>query len=285
MPDRSPNPAPTTLVLEGTTGAASATTIGNVTVRPDLLRRLGVAARLAAAPSAPTAPLTLRTERLHLRPLELRDHAEFLRVIRLSRRHLDEFCPLSNREPSQPAETDHELFERQLALAEGAAHTGRAWRAFAFDQGNRIVGAFNINDITRGLEHTGELVFWLSADATRRGYALEGVRAVTDLALRDLPTGLGLCRLIALIAPGNDACLRLARKAGFTLNTGAPPANLRLGGRDVAHTIFQIFADIDPAAATAGSAHAGLVEGKPSIASNLFGRGLLSILRTESEPH
>ncbi len=284
MTHRSPNTAPHTLVLEGTTGAASATTSGNITVRSNLMRHLGVAARLASAPSV-TAPLTLRTERLHLRPLQSTDRDEFFRVVRLSRRHLDEFCPLSNRDPSEAPESDEELFERQLAMAEGAAATGRAWRAFGFDHSSRIVGAFNINDIARGLEHTGELVFWLSADATRRGYALEGVRATVTHALRDLPAGLGLHRVIALIAPGNDACLRLSKKAGFTLDTAAPPTMLRLGGRTVAHNVFEMFASVGTVPATDAIGTHGVVEGKPSIANNLFGRGLLSILRTESGPH
>ncbi len=288
MAHHSPIPhAAHTLVLDGTNGVTPATrSEGRVTVRPDLMRHLGVAARLAAASTTPpAAALSLRTERLMLRPLELADRAEFLRVVRLSRHHLDEFCPLSNRDPSETAESDEDLIERQLAMAAGAAATGRAWRAFGFDHSNRIVGAFNINDIARGLEHTGELVFWLSADALRRGYALEGVRATLAHALRDLPAGLGLHRVIALIAPGNDPCLHLAKRAGFTLDTAAPPTTLRLSGRDVAHNVFEMFASVEAAPALGAINSHGVVEGKPSIAQNLFGPGLLSILRTESGPH
>jgi RimJ/RimL family protein N-acetyltransferase len=289
MYERPPNPAARTLVLEDTSAAPSASPPSSagsdVTVRSNLLRHLGVAARLAAPIVNSAAALSIRTPRLLLRPLELHDSAEFFRVVRLSRRHLEEFCPLSNREPTEAPESDEDLFERQLAMARGAAATGRAWRAFAFDSDRRIVGAFNINDITRGLEHTGELVFWLSADATRRGYAIEGVRATVEHALRDLPGGIGLCRVVALVAPGNEPCLRLIKKSGFSLDTTAPLANLRLNGRDVPHSVFEIFAKLDPIASIVAAPHVGVVEGKPSIAQALFGRGLLSILRTESEPH
>jgi hypothetical protein len=70
----------------------------------------------------------------------------------------------------------------------------------------------------------------------------------------------------------------------MTLDTSAPPANLRLNGRDVAHNVFEIFAAVGEAQTAEPMAHAGVVEGKPSMAQSLFGRGLLSILRTEERP-
>jgi hypothetical protein len=107
------------------------------------------------------------------------------------------------------------------------------------------------------------------------------VQASIRHAFEDLPTGLGLHRLTALIAPGNDACLRLAHKVGLSLATDAPPTVLTLGTRTIAHNVFQIYAGIELDAHPIDATSTALVEGKPSIAEGLFGRGLLSILRTE----
>jgi RimJ/RimL family protein N-acetyltransferase len=265
-----------------------------ITVRPDLMARLGTATRLNALATTPplcTLHSALSTPRLTLRPLTLADRPDYLRIIRTSRRHLEEFCPLSNpsKDGGSTNESPEDIFERHLALAHLAQQTGRAWRTIALDHDNRIVGAFNINDITRGLENSGELVFWLAADSLRRGYAEEAVHAAINHAFNDLPTGLGLHRLIALIAPNNDACVRLARKVGLSLALGAPPAPLKLGDRTVQHNVFQIYAGIELPPPTdhdgrGDSSNGGLVEGKPSIADAVFGRGLLSILRTEGLP-
>lgn len=272
----------TTSDLPGTTLLQSA---GNsvVTVRPDLLRHLGVATRLAAAAPAlgTVGGMLLRTERLTLRPLLASDRAEFLRVLRLSRAHLAEFCPLTSADAAK-AETDEQIFDRHLALSNAATQTGRAWRAGMFDADGRLVGAVNINDIARGLENTGELVFWLSADATRRGYAHEATRAAIEFALADLPRGLGLQRVTALIAPANRPCLALSRKLAMTLDPASPPTLLTLGPRQVSHDTYHIYASVvgESRAPTSDDEH--VVEGKPSIADDLFGRGLLSILRTEA---
>jgi ribosomal-protein-alanine N-acetyltransferase len=267
-----------------------------VTVRSSPIVHLGVAARLARSVTTDPARTPnrsaniLRTERLTLRALRTEDRDEFIRVFALSRAHLETFCPLGRRD----ADSSHDrrgddVFERQLALSEGAAATGHACRLVAFDSDGRLVGGFNVNDISRGLEHAGELVFWLSADAQRRGYATEGLRAIVSHAFADLPHGLGLHRLVALIAPANEPCRRLATRVGLAVCPNSAPAMLTLNDRKVAHDVYQIFADIGAAIETEPpstiGARRGVVEGKPSIAESIFGRGLLSILRTESCSH
>ena len=261
---------------------------GPVRVRANLMTGLGVAARLArlGAPegSGGVAGKTdnpgrmPRTKRLAMRLLTVNDRTEFLRVLRLSRGHLAEFCPLGTEKET----TGEQVFDRQLALGIGAQRTGRALRVIALDTLGLIVGGFNINDITRGLEHTGELVFWLSADAQRRGYAEEGVRGMLELAFADLPLGLGLHRVVALIAPKNEPCRRLARKVGLVQSASAAPVELMLGERRVVHDVYEVFATIGPGAESLNTG-GHVVEGKPSMAEDVLGRGLLRILRTESE--
>lgn len=262
--------------------AASAAT-GPVTVRAGVMTRLGVAARVArigvGKPVESRGNGELHTARLVLRPMRIEDRSEFLRVLRISRSSLDAMCPLGSGEET----SDDGIFLRQLALSDGAVRTGKACRLVAIDSAGQLVGGFNINDITRGLEHGGELVFWLSADARRLGYAEEGVRGLLDFAFADMPRGLGLHRVHAYVAPDNDACRRLMPKVGMRMSTSAAPVELRIGSRRVRHDAYEAFASVGAIAERGTMGH--VVEGKPSIAEELFGRGLLSILRTEhSEP-
>jgi len=252
---------------------------GPVVVRAHLMATIAVPARPGQhtphgtqQTSGPRSQASLRTARLCLRPLLPSDRRDFLRVLRESRAYLDRFCPLDNTDAGRTM-PDERIFARQLALSDAALATGRAWRTAAFDGRNRLVGAFNINDISRGLESSGEIVFWLAADSTGRGYAEEALRATLDHAFADLPRGLGLQRLTALIAPDNAPCLKLAGRIGFR-RLAAQPVSLTLSGRAVSHDIFAAFAPVDR----------GVVEPKPSLAADLFGRGLLSILRTEATP-
>ena len=266
-------------VLTNDDVAAGSAAIGSVTVRTELLARLGVAARVArigtGRPIEAHARMELRTARLTLRPIRAEDRPEFLRVLRLSRTSLDAMCPLGTGEES----SDGEVFDRQLALSEGAVRTGTACRLVAIDIHAHIVGGFNINDVTRGLEHAGEIVFWVSADARKIGYGEEGVRAMLEYAMADMPRGLGLHRVHAYVSPDNEPCRRLMRRVEMHLCASAAPAELMIGTRLVRHDSYEMFASVPPELERDTMRH--VVEGKPSMAEDLFGRGLLSILRTE----
>lgn len=238
------------------------------------LGRLSLATRIAGLrPETPVeVPVALlRTPRLVLRPLRTTDRAEFLRVLALSRDHLRRFCPLGD--PTRPNQSDPDIFERQLDLSLGAQATGRAWRAAAFDHSGRLIGGINLNDISRGLEHTAELVIWISADAAAKGYGLEGSRAVLDHACADAPVGLGLHKISALIAPDNAACIALAHRLGMN-RSARQTIELLIGGERIAHNVYEAFAPVPSTAP--------VVESKPSMGQAVFGTGLLSILRTEA---
>jgi ribosomal-protein-alanine N-acetyltransferase len=195
----------------------------------------------------------LRTPRLTLRPLRQSDWPEFARVMHVSREHLARFCPLSKFAPG--VEADLDLFKRQLDLAAAAIRTRRAWRMTAFDQQGRLVGAFNLNDLSRGLENTAELVVWISADQAGKGYATEGGRHVLAHALGDLPRGLGLHRIIGLVSPDNLASLRLLPHLGFSLAASNAMIPLHVGGVVRSHHLYERFASVQSLAEQ--------IEGKP----------------------
>lgn len=223
----------------------------------------------------PAATSPLCTERLLLRPLRASDRPEFLRVVAFNRTHLARFCPLH-----LPGETDAMLFDRHLALADAAERFGRAWRRIIFLHDGRLAGAININDLSRGLEHAGELNWWISADRLGRGLATEAVHAAAAFALDDLPRGLGLTALRALITPDNQRSRRIAAGAGFRREPWSPAIELNLAGRWAAHDTFVRYAPVAaetplaPARATRRLLHAGL--------ANILATEATTLLRARS---
>lgn len=159
---------------------------------------------------------TLRTRRLLLRPLVATDVEAFTRVMRATRAHLEPFSALH-----QPDETDESLFERQLRLTELGERTGQALRRMIFTRDGELVGACNLNAISRGLACSANANWWIAAGHLRRGYAAEALTAVIAHALRDPPEGLGLDEVCAHIQRDNAASISLALKIGFIIKPGA----------------------------------------------------------------
>jgi len=167
------------------------------------------------APSRPVEVLATErvepsTGRLTLRPLLASDRGAFLDVVRRSRDHILPWVPLH-----RPGETDDAYFERQLQACADGDRTGACWRRVGVLEGGEIVGVFNLNAISRGLDWGADVSVWVGAEHAGRGLALEGARALIDHAFAALPRGLGLHRLHGGIDPRNHASRRLAERLGF----------------------------------------------------------------------
>jgi ribosomal-protein-alanine N-acetyltransferase len=178
------------------------------------------------------APGLVRTARMTLRPLRDSDRAEFLRVMRLSREHLERFSCLH-----REGETDDQLFERQLDMCRAGDQRGTAWRRVGVLDDGTIVGGFNLNAITRGLTFEADANWWVSADQARRGLGFEGAAAMLEHALADIPVGLGLHKIHAAIMPGNIAGKRLAAKLGLRPQLNAR-VSIRIGDRWEFHEVY-----------------------------------------------
>lgn len=194
----------------------------------------GPLGELAARPAIEVPSRLLTTERFVLRPLVADDRGAFLDAIRASRAELDRTHPLH-----EAGESDEELFLRQLRLQAEGERTGRACRRVGAFPDGTILGAFNVNAIARGLSFEGELSWWVRTDMAGRGLASEGVGALAAHALADLPGGLGLHTLHAMIEPGNTASLRIAAKSGFT-PVKRVSARVRVAGEWRAHDVFAL---------------------------------------------
>ncbi|MBK7406291.1 MAG: GNAT family N-acetyltransferase [Phycisphaerales bacterium] len=182
-------------------------------------------------------PGSLRTARLHLRPLCAGDRGAFVRAIRENRDHLDRFSALH-----MPGENDDELFDRQLGLTVEGDLTGRAWRRMLVTEEGVLLGACNLNAIRRGLAFEGDVNWWLVAEAQGRGFATEALRALLTHAFGDLPEGLGLHRVLAGIQAENEASRRLATRVGFR-PAGPERTFLHAGGKWDLHEMWEAFPD------------------------------------------
>jgi len=169
---------------------------------------LGAMAPLPALEVADRA--VIRTARLVLRPLAEHDRAAFIDLVRRSRAQLDRWSALH-----RPGETDGELFERQLELTRAGERRFTAARRAVLLGDGTLVGACNLNSISRGLQFESDCNWWIGSEFAGRGLASEALLALSGYALRDLPDGLGLHRVFAGIRPDNGASIAVARKCGF----------------------------------------------------------------------
>ncbi len=183
------------------------------------------------------SPSLIRTPRLVLRPLRTTDRAGFIRLVRDSSRHLAPFNPLR-----EPGESDDGLFERQLALTERGDRTGRAWRRMVVLEDGRLAGACNLIEVRRGISFDGDANWWLGREFVRQGYMTEALGAMIDFAFLDLPRGLGLTRIYAMIQPSNSRSRRLADRIGFAMD--GQRHSLHAGGRWDRHEEYSIHAPI-----------------------------------------
>jgi ribosomal-protein-alanine N-acetyltransferase len=167
-----------------------------------------------------------------LRPLRESDRAEYTRILHVSRGHLQKFSCLH-----RDGESDAALFARHLETCRVGDERGTACRRVGVLDGGRIAGCFNLNGITRGLTFEADANWWVSSDATGRGLGAEGVVAILDYALADLPAGLGLHRVHAAIMPANTASIRLAERVGL-LKQASEKVSIRIGDRWEFHEVY-----------------------------------------------
>ncbi len=186
--------------------------------------RDGLAAMAPAQPVQVPAPGRLRTARMELRPLTGADRAAYIEAVRSSREELAARMPIS-----KEGESDEQILDRQFRIMGEEQAAGQCFRCVGILEDGRIAGGFNLNAISRGLECQADLAWWIATPLVGRGLATEGVRALIEHALADLPEGLGLHQVHAWITRDNPASVRVAEKAGLIkrpettsyLNTGA----------------------------------------------------------------
>lgn len=174
----------------------------------------------------------VRTARMTLRPLEQGDRAEFASVVTASRADVGRWIPFLSADESVDA-----FFQRQIEQAAEGDERRHAWRRVGVLDDGRIVGGFNLNAISRGLDWLADAVWWVATEHAGQGLATEGVRGMLAHAFAPLPGGLGLTAVHAGIEPANTASARVAEKCGMVRDARLR-SHLKVGERWAVHDFY-----------------------------------------------
>jgi ribosomal-protein-alanine N-acetyltransferase len=116
-----------------------------------------------------------------------------------------------DRKPSKPKDLSQKRF-RQILKGETDNRKADRQHVFgAFLPDGTLVGDLYLMDIARGIFHNAYLGYFMFNRHWRKGYAKEALRAVLDIAFRDVK----LHRVEAGIVKTNRRSLALARSVGL----------------------------------------------------------------------
>ncbi len=158
-------------------------------------------------------------ERTFVRYPTRRDRDEYLALIRQSADFHRRFAPPH---PDDPDPFGPGAFARVLS----GARSARSRRLLVCrHEDGAMVGRFSLGEITRGMLQSCYMGYWVGAPHAGRGYMSDAIALVLAHAFEDLD----LHRVEANIQPGNEASIRLVRRAGLR-KEGFSPRYLHIGG-------------------------------------------------------
>ncbi|HSF93778.1 MAG TPA: GNAT family protein [Thermohalobaculum sp.] len=171
----------------------------------------------------------LATERLTLRPPQMRDFEPWAQLRRDSRDFLTPWEPEWSR--------DHltsRAFRNRVAWAERSIRQGDAYPLFLFRQKDgHLVGGITLSNIRRQPAQAATLGYWVGEEYTRKGYMTEALTALREHAFN----ALDLSRLEAACLPDNQASRRLLERCAFKYE-GVAQAYLQIDGRWRNHVLY-----------------------------------------------
>lgn len=152
----------------------------------------------------------LRCDSLLLRPLGYADESVFVEALERSREPLRRWIPLESN-----GESTSDYFHQQVQKALEGDSSNTACRRAIFLDDNTFVGMVNIIKIERGMQWTAEANWWIDSAHAGKGLGTKALEALLDHAFAEMPMGLGLHQLRAMICLDNPASVRVAEKLGF----------------------------------------------------------------------
>ena len=171
----------------------------------------------------------LQTDRLTMRPPQMRDFEQWARLRRDSRAFLSPWEPQWSR--------DHltsRAFRNRVIWAERAIRQGEAFPLFLFRQKDgQVVGGVTLSNIRRQPAQAATLGYWVGEAYAMRGYMTEALTVVRDHAF----SALDLSRLEAACLPDNTASRRLLERCGFRYE-GVAQAYLQIDGDWRDHVLY-----------------------------------------------
>lgn len=201
---------------------------------------------IAAASGAP--PLSLRSERLRLRPAERRDHQQWSALRRAAHAALQPW------EPRWAADhLSERSFRRRVAWSDREIVNDRAYPFLIFladEPGpQRLIGGLTLENVRRGAAQSASLGYWLGPSFQGQGLMTEALGLVIGFAYSDL----GLSRLEAACLPENDRSRRLLERRGFA-EEALLHGYLQINGVWRDHILYERRSDARRAASTGGLA-------------------------------
>lgn len=150
-------------------------------------------------------PITLRTDRLLLRPFAAQDVAAVAAAC--DDPDIQRFVPVPEPYPLQDAE------EFVHVTSPAGWRDDTAYNFGVFTHGGELVGSMGLTRLAhlRTAERQAELGFWTARDRRRKGYTAEAGRAVADWAF----TSLGVERLEWVAQVENAGSRAVALRIGF----------------------------------------------------------------------
>lgn len=149
-----------------------------------------------------------------MRPLGYADESAFIEALNRSRSKLRRWIPLESQH-----ETSSDFFHGLIQKTIQGDKTQTSFRRAVFLNDSTFAGMVNIIKINRGLEWTAEANWWIDSEHAGKGFGSTALQALIDHALTDMPLGLGLHTVRAMICLDNTASVRMAERLGFS-NTG-----------------------------------------------------------------
>lgn len=167
---------------------------------PPLSRHPGWPARLG--------PLRVAAGLVALRPVRLRDAAEWSRLRLADRARLDQWEPTT---PGSWTERNGMLaWPGQCTTLRSLGRRGQAM-PFAITVDGRFAGQITVGNIVRGALCSAWIGYWVAGASTRGGVATASVAMLVDHCFASA----GLHRIEATVRPENVASLRVLHKLDF----------------------------------------------------------------------
>ena len=171
----------------------------------------------------------LQTERLAMRPPQMRDFEQWAKLRRESQAFLSPWEPQWSRD-----HLSSRSYRNRVIWAERAIRQGEAYPLFMFRQKDgQVVGGVTLSNIRRQPAQAATLGYWVGEAYAMQGYMTEALEAVCNHAFSSLE----LSRLEAACLPDNIASRRLLERCGFKYE-GVAQAYLQIDGRWRNHVLY-----------------------------------------------
>lgn len=153
-------------------------------------------------------PIQLHIGELSLRPLRLRDKAQWESVRAENRDWLSPW------EATVPHTPDNEgippTYRQMIKSLDHEAREGRSY-SFGIFRGPTLIGQISMGGVMYGALRGAHIGYWIDRRYSSRGYTTDAVRALTDFGFNTLH----LHRIEINIRPENQPSIRVAEKAGY----------------------------------------------------------------------